>query len=138
MAILVVASSQTYNQTILFNFKEIIDVLSIVRDPSFPIFFCTIDIQTCDENLREFCIERDGKTCSLRTRILETSHEHKFCEFDDVLITRLFKHAYDELKIFTVVKSMDSGVTKSDSDVKDVSTQLALLGRSVRVELYKY
>ncbi len=119
------------------NMSKIKNVLFPLHGNIYPIFFVDIGITNC---------ERGGARCIARIRDVSPSQclyridgrsvgpAHKFCEFDDVLLTRLGTTFTNEgYKVVTI--SRDRNLVKEPDEVADVSSELAKMEGGVTIAL---
>lgn len=135
--VVVVTSFVNMKWTVTPNMQQVKKVLYPLHGNVYPIFFVDIGIKNCNRGETR-CIQRikDVKPSQCTYRIDDDSvgPEHKYCEFDDVLLSRLGTTFFNEgYKVVTV--SRDRNLVKEPDDIADVSSELAKMGESVTIAL---
>lgn len=106
----------------------------------YPVLLCEVDIPVCNEEKKK-CIEYrkiDEGVCTIyddsRNPVLGDYADHSICEYDDVLLSYIYKQMSEYAYKVTVV-SMDAHVVKRDDVVSSVDAAVAKLGSAATVTL---
>ena len=137
---IVVCSGESHEH-VKTHYESVIETLRLFVEDVYPIFVCYLKIKRCSPALGPSpCLKRDeaekgsDAQCSYLLGGKKWGPEHVFCEFDDVLLTRLHAHFafhYDHV----VAVSRDPHVLKDEDVVYKVSQALVELGDSVEFGL---
>jgi hypothetical protein len=126
--VVVVTSFQNWVKTLMPNMEKVKQVLSPLHGNKHNVFFVVIGIRDCDRS--------PGTKCIKRIKVNPSRCFYKYCEFDDVLLTRIGTTFQNEqYKVITV--SNDSRLVKEPDAVGDVSSELSKMGDSVTISLFK-
>ena len=139
---IVVCSRESYVNSIEQGYySKAIETLQPIVSNKYPIFFCYMDIPRCTiPSTASPCLQRDGSKCSYKMGGYVKGPYHMLCEFDDVLLTRLFAQSAAELRrryncgVFLV--SGDREVNKDQEVVSQVSKALMEMGDSVKFGIH--
>lgn len=136
--VIVVSNFVSYVHQIKPNIETVYKQLNTLTDATNPVVFAHVGMADCDGRNPDpmNCIvrDRDAGTCRYRTQGVLTSYSHELCEFDDVLLTRMF-NVLTSKSYFCKIVSKDGRVHKEVDVIGDVSVELKRLGRAVRLGL---
>lgn len=135
--VVVVTSFTNMRFSVRPNMQKVKSVLYPLHGNVYPIFFVDIGITNCDRGGAR-CIQRlknvKPNQCSYRIDDASVGPEHKYCEFDDVLLTRLGT-TFDNEGYRVVTISHDKYLVKEPDAVADVSSELAKMEGGVTISL---
>jgi len=121
-------------------YQAVLDALLPMTGKEYPILFCHVGVLKCGVPTRggrlrdDLCLKRNHRVqpeeCTYTVSGVSLGPAHKYCEFDDILLTRLFT-VFSTKGYFPIVVSKDNTVKKETDVMGDVSSALRKLGASV-------